>query len=106
MISTHDGLLSHFLEQSKFFIVFIVDNVYNDDVIVRTNISGKLEVDYLKAKAILSKSKSWKEKTSLTVTAVDASTGQALNVNGKSVIHLESTTSEFMTLQVLAIRGM
>ena len=96
---------SHFLDQNVFFIVFIVENVHDNDVIVRTNISGNLEVDYLKPKAILSKSKNLKTKTSLSVSAVDSSTGQAIEINGQSVIHLEPTTSDFMTLEVLTIRG-
>ena len=97
--------VSHFLDQIAFFVVFILENDYDNNVKVSTNIAGHLEIDYLKPKAILSKSKNLKTKTSLIVTAVDASTSQALNVNGQSVIHLEPTTSEFMTLQVVIIRG-
>ena len=97
--------VSYFLDQTAFFVVFILENDYDNDVKVNTNIAGNLEIDYLKPKEILSKSKNLKTKTSLTVSAVDTSTSQALDVNGQSVIHLEPTTSEFMTLQVLIIRG-
>ena len=98
--------LSQFLDENNFFVVFIVENDHHADVIVRTNISGILEVDHLKPKEFLTKRKKWKTKKSLTVSAVDASTNRAVDINGQSIIHLESKTSEYLTLKVLNIKGM
>ena len=97
--------LSQFLDENRFFVVFVVENDHNADVTVRTSISGMLEVDHLKPKEILTKGRKWKTKKSLSISAVDASTNRTVNINGQSIIHLESKTSEYLTLKVLKIEG-
>ena len=98
--------LSQFLDENSFFVVFVVENDHNANVTVRTNISGMLEVGHLKPKEILTKSKKWTTKKSLSASVVDASTYRTVNINGQSIIHLESKTSEYLTLKILKIEGM
>ena len=97
--------LPQFLDRIKYFVIFVLENHYSKDVIVRINISGKLKVNHVRARAFLTISKNWNTKKMLSITAIDAATKRALYINGRSVIHLQSTIKQRLTLKVLKIRG-
>ena len=97
--------LPQFLDQKKYFVNLILKNHHSDDVLIRMNISGKLEVDSVKAKTFSTISKNWKTKKLLSITAVAAATQRPLYINGRSIVHLQSTTWQFLTTAVLNIRG-
>ena len=80
-------------------------NDHRSDVVVTTNVSGQLEIDNLKPTETIMKNKKWITKTSFTVSAVEASTNGAVEINGKSIVHLEATTKELMSEKVLYIEG-
>ena len=101
---TDDSLpISHNLENSRYFIWLIIENDHKADVIVKTSISGTLQSDYLKPAEIVIKRKDWKTKKSLSISAVEASTNRKLYINGKSVIHVEST--KVVRLKVLNVQS-
>ena len=101
-------MIAHFpqsLDQNRYFVHLILANGCSDDVLIRINISGKLEVDSVKAKTFSTISKNWKTKKLLSITAVAAATKRVLYINGRSIVHLQSTTWQFLTTKVLNIRG-
>ena len=101
---TNDCLLTTIFRPNEFVILILV-NHYSDDVMVRINFSGKLEVEFVGAKQGLTVRKKFKMKTMLSITAVDAATKRPLYINGQSVIHLQSTTWEVSLVKVLHIEG-
>ncbi|XP_028412359.1 uncharacterized protein LOC114535177 [Dendronephthya gigantea] len=91
-------------DENKFFLVFVLVNNYHGDVFVTTNVSGKVEKFNLKPGNRVVKSKKWKTERSLILSAVDVSTNQTVDINGQSIIHLQSTSKERVSLRVLTIQ--
>ena len=96
---------SHILDENKLFAMFVLVNNYHGDVLVTTNVSGQLEIDHLKPTKTMVKSKQWKTKKWLSVSAVDATTNRTVDINEHSVIHLEPTIKKLISLNVLYIQG-
>ena len=96
---------SHILDENKFFAVFLLVNNYHGDVLVTTNVSGQLEFEHLKPTKKVVKSKQWKTKKWLSVSAVDATTNRTVDINEHSIIHLEPTIKDLISLNVLYIQG-
>ena len=93
------------IAEKKFVLIFLLVNDHRGDVLVTTNVSGQLDVNYIKPMKTVAISKTWKTKTSVTVSAIDATTNQTVNINEQSVVYLEPTTEEFLSLKVLNIKG-
>ena len=93
------------VDENIFFLIFLLVNDHRGDVLVTTNVSGQLEVNNIKPTKTVATSKRWKTKTWVTVSAIDATTNQTVNINGQSVVKLKPTTEEFLTLKVLHIQG-
>ena len=93
------------LDQSKYFMSFVLVNDHHGDVIVTTNISGQLEIDNLKPTETVLKSKKWVTKKFVSVSAIEVSTNRAIDINGQSVIHLKPTTKELMPMTFLRVKG-
>ncbi|CAB3992609.1 uncharacterized protein LOC113676378 [Paramuricea clavata] len=92
-------------DENRFFAMFVLVNNYQGDVLVTTNVSGELEIDHLKLTKKVVKSKQWKTKKWLSVSAVDATTNRTVDINGHSVIHLEPTIKNLISLNVLYIQA-
>ncbi|XP_028412377.1 uncharacterized protein LOC114535195 [Dendronephthya gigantea] len=92
-------------DENKFFLVFILVNNYHGDVLVTANVSGKFAKFNLKPTNRVVKSKKWKTERSLILSAVDASTNQTVDINGQSIICLQSTSKERVSLRVLTIQA-
>ena len=95
----------HIVDENKYFLILLFVNNHNDDVLVTTNVSGLLKINYLKPAKTVVVSKKWKTKTSVTVSAIDAATNQTVNINGESLVYLEPTIKESVSLKVLHIKG-
>ena len=103
---SHDIVcFSHILDENKFFAAFVLVNNYHGDVLVTTNVSGQLEIEHLKPTKKVVKSKKWKTKKWFSVSAVDATTNRTVDINEHSVIHLETTIKDLISLNVLYIQG-
>ncbi|XP_028399294.1 Schwann cell myelin protein-like isoform X1 [Dendronephthya gigantea] len=88
-------------DESNFFLVFLLVNNYQDDVLFTTNVSGQLEKFRLKPTQTVVRVKRWKTKKTLVVRAVVAGTNQKVFINGQSVINLYPTIKEIISLNVL-----
>ena len=97
-------VFSH-VDQSKYFISFVLVNDHHGNVIVTTNVSGRMEIDNLKPKATVMKKMKWVTKKLVTVSAVEASTNESVNINGQPVFHLEPTNKELISTKFLHIKG-
>ena len=64
-----------------------------------------MEIDNLKPKATVMKKMKWVTKKLVTVSAVEASTNDAVNINGQLVFHLEPTTKELTSIKFLHVKG-
>ena len=60
------------VDENIFFLIFLLVNDHRSDVLVTTNLSGQLKVDNIKPTKTVVTSKIWKTKTSVTVSATDA----------------------------------
>ena len=95
----------HIVDENKYFLIFLLVNNHNDDVFVTTNVPGLLEINHLKPGKTVVVGKKWKTKTSVTVSAIDAATNQTVNINGESLVYLEPTIEESISLNVLHVKG-
>ncbi|XP_028411926.1 deleted in malignant brain tumors 1 protein-like isoform X2 [Dendronephthya gigantea] len=91
--------------ENDYFHVFLLLNNNEYDVIITTNFQGQLENFHLKQKERMVKTKRSNRKESLAVSAVDADRRQKVNINGQSVVYLESTIEALLSLNVLIIRA-
>ena len=92
-------------DQSKYFVSFLLINDHHGNVIVTTDVSGQVEIDNLKPKATVLKRMKWVTKKVVTVSAVEASTNEAVNINGQPVIHLEPTSKGLTSMKFLRIKA-
>ena len=104
--STHHSFLLHFVDKRNFFIVFLLVNKYRGEVLITTNVSGRLKSFHLKPTKTVVKIRRWKTRKSLAVSAVDAGTNQIVHINGQSVVYLNPTMIELISLNVLRIQGL
>jgi hypothetical protein len=95
----------HIADENKFFLIFLLVNTHHGDVLVTTNVSGQLEIKHLKPSKTFLMNKKWKTTKSVTVSAADATTNRTVNINGKSVVHMEPTIKELVLMSVLFIQG-
>ena len=95
----------HIVDENKYFLILLLVNNHNGNVLVTTNVSGLLEINHLKPRKTVVVSKKWKTKTLVTVSAIDAATNLTVNINGESLVYLEPTIKESVSLKVLYIKG-
>ena len=100
-----NGCFFSYVDQSKYFISFLLVNDHHNNVIVTTKVTGQVEIDNLKPEATVMKDMKWVTKKLVTVSAVEASTNEAVHINGQAVIHLEPTTKELISTKFLHIEG-
>ncbi|XP_028418292.1 uncharacterized protein LOC114543560 [Dendronephthya gigantea] len=93
-------------DENKFFLLFLLVNIYPGDVSVTANVSDKLEKFDLKPTRRALMTKKWKTKKTLILSAVDGNTNRTVKINGQSVIRLQPTPkNRVRSLIVLIIKG-
>ncbi|XP_028411928.1 lysyl oxidase homolog 2-like [Dendronephthya gigantea] len=89
--------------EKDYFLVFLMVNEYNSDVLVTTDVSGQLNNFNLKKGGTMLKSEVVKGKNTFSLSAVNAETEEAVHINGQPVVNLEPTSKEEMSLHLLTV---